>query len=180
MMGLIFSISTEIFDYKPLEIINLTAKAPRLARNIYSFILRSTDRCVLCSDLLLSKPFYVFSCGHRFHSDCLAEAVLPHLQPSRQKKLHELRSQLEVLSRETDNTSLDSKSALPSKLDLVNISSAMSTVQGLMFNVMSQVQAELDDLIAAECLFCGDIMIRNIDKPFIEDTDFQRVINEWL
>ena len=44
----------------------------------------------------------------------------------------------------------------------------------------SQVQAEMDDLIAAECPFCGDIMIRNIDKPFIEDADFQRVINEWL
>ena len=49
-----------------------------------------------------------------------------------------------------------------------------------MLNAISQVQAEMDDLIAAECLFCGDIMIRNIDKPFIEDADFQRVINEWL
>ena len=49
-----------------------------------------------------------------------------------------------------------------------------------MFHMISQVQAEMDDLIAAECLFCGDIMIRNIDKPFIEDADFQRVINEWL
>ena len=139
--------------------------------------LRSTDRCVLCSDLLLSKPFYVFSCGHRFHSDCLAEAVLPHLQPSRQKKLHELQSQLEVLARETgqDTSSLDSRSALPSKLDLVNI-----YYQRKVFYSISQVQAEMDDLIAAECLFCGDIMIRNIDKPFIEDADFQRVVNEWL
>ena len=43
-----------------------------------------------------------------------------------------------------------------------------------------QAQAELDDLIASECLFCGDIMIRNIDKPFIADEDFSRVQAEWL
>ena len=126
----------------------------------------------------MSKPFYVFSCGHRFHADRLAEAVLPHLQPSRQKKLHELQSQLEVLSRETDTSSLDSKSALPSKLDLVTIHHQHNV--SVKFNATSQVQAEIDDLIAAECPFCGDIMIRNIDKPFIEDADFQRVINEWL
>ena len=42
------------------------------------------------------------------------------------------------------------------------------------------MQAEIDDLIAAECMFCGDIMIRDIDKPFIEDSEFQSVINEWL
>ena len=134
-MGFVFSIS---ITYKPLVIINLQnskilpqeSRIPDTESNIYSTIFRSSDRCVLCSDLLLSKPFYVFSCGHRFHSDCLAEAVLPHLQPSRQKKLHELQSQLELLSRETDTTSLDSKSALPSKLDLVNISSTGSRAPG--------------------------------------------------
>ena len=45
---------------------------------------------------------------------------------------------------------------------------------------LDQAQAELDDLIAGECLFCGDIMVRNIDKPFIEDAEFNRVIAEWL
>ena len=142
--------------------------------------LRSSDRCDLSSELLLSKPFYVFSCGHRFHSDRLAEFVLPHLLPARQKKFHELQAQLEVLGRETDTSSLDSKSALPSKLDLVN--TYLNLVQPAIAFMLnnSQVQAEMDDLIAAECPFCGDIMIRNIDKPFIEDADFQRVINDWL
>ena len=81
---------------------------------------RASDRCALCSDLLMSKPFYVFSCGHRFHSDCLAEAVLPHLQPSRQKRLLELQTQLELLLSGTDSASLDSKATQPSKLDTVS------------------------------------------------------------
>ena len=59
----------------------------------------------------------------------------------------------------------------------------------------------MDDLIASECVFCGDVMIRslveektfesddmasnlltlrNIDKPFIDDQEFDRVIAEWL
>ena len=62
----------------------------------------------------------------------------------------------------------------------------------------------MDDLIASECVFCGDLMIRslveekrtfesindviasnlltlrNIDKPFIDDQEFDRVIAEWL
>ena len=43
-----------------------------------------------------------------------------------------------------------------------------------------QVRAELDDLIASECVFCGDIMVKSIDKPFIADEDFDRVLAEWL
>ena len=69
---------------------------------------------------------------------------------------------------------------------------------------LCQAQGELDDLIASECVFCGDLMIRslveekrtfesindvmasnlltlrNIDKPFIDDQEFDRVIAEWL
>ena len=31
-----------------------------------------------------------------------------------------------------------------------------------------------------ECVFCGDIMVKSIDKPFIADEDFDRVLAEWL
>ena len=45
---------------------------------------RASDRCSVCCDLLLSRPFYVFSCcGHKFHTDCLAEVILPYLPQPR-------------------------------------------------------------------------------------------------
>jgi len=121
---------------------------------------RASDRCSTCCDLLLSRPFYLFSCSHKLHTDCLAEVILPHLPQPRQRKLLELQAQVESLAREKDNASLDSRSAMPSRLE--------------------QAQAELDDLIASECVFCGDIMVRNIDKPFIEDQEFDKVMAEWM
>ena len=128
------------------------------------YYFRSTDRCAICCELLLSRPFYIFSCGHMFHSDCLAEAIIPHLPGPRQKKLVELQSLVESLSRDQEKDSL----------------SVSSNKSGSTLHRLQQAQAELDDLIAGECLFCGDIMIRNIDKPFIEDTEFNKVIAEWL
>ena len=43
-----------------------------------------------------------------------------------------------------------------------------------------QARAELDDLIASQCLFCGDVMVKSIDKPFVEDDDYDEVMKEWL
>jgi len=121
---------------------------------------RATDRCSLCCDLLMTRPFYIFSCTHMFHSDCLAEAIYPHLPQAKQRKLIELQNLLASSTNENDLISQNSRSITMGKYD--------------------QVQAELDDLIASECLFCGDIMVRNIDKLFIEDSEFNKVMKEWM
>lgn len=41
------------------------------------------------------------------------------------------------------------------------------------------VRAEIDNILGSECLYCGETMIRNIDLPFIEDEDYERIIKEW-
>lgn len=41
------------------------------------------------------------------------------------------------------------------------------------------VKAEIDNIIGSECLYCGETMIRNIDLPFIEEDDYDRVMREW-
>lgn len=33
------------------------------------------------------------------------------------------------------------------------------------------IKIEIENILAADCLFCGEHMINNIDKPFIEDWD---------
>lgn len=41
------------------------------------------------------------------------------------------------------------------------------------------VKSEIDNILASECLYCGENMIRNIDKPFIEDYDYEHIMKEW-
>ncbi|CAB4065658.1 DDX41 [Lepeophtheirus salmonis] len=117
-------------------------------KNKYAFV-RGNDKCAVCSDFLLCRPFHLFICGHKFHTDCLCEGVVPHLSLAKKKKIEQLQfdiSKLENVDSLSDDAnnpgetiSIDSKGPNLSKKD--------------------QLLAELDDLIAAECLFCSDIMM---------------------
>ena len=53
---------------------------------------QASDACQLCRHPLLSRPLYVFPCGHRFHQDCLAEEVTPLLS----RRQRDTVAQLEV------------------------------------------------------------------------------------
>ena len=129
----------------------------------YTFV-RATDKCCMCSNHLMARPFHLFpSCGHKFHTDCLTEAVKPHLSLARQRRLEELLQDLASRkNNENDDVqSIDSKTLqLQSRKD--------------------ELRAEVEDLIANECIHCGDIMIKLIDKPFIEDLEFEAINRDWL
>ena len=38
---------------------------------------------------------------------------------------------------------------------------------------------QLDELVAQECVLCGDAMIRSIDKPFIAEDDMDAAVRSW-
>lgn len=40
-----------------------------------------------------------------------------------------------------------------------------------------QIKDEIETILAGDCLFCGEFMINNIDKPFIDD--WERVNLDW-
>ncbi|PSN40464.1 Vacuolar protein sorting-associated protein 18 [Blattella germanica] len=122
-------------------------------RNRYAFV-QVRDTCAICDLQLLLRPFYLFPCGHRFHSDCLLAEIGPVLPSGKRNKLHDL---LKQLNARDDTTSLGSAT----------------------LSARDQVKQDIDSIIAAECLYCGEIMIRSIDRPFIEDEDYERVMKEW-
>lgn len=43
---------------------------------------------------------------------------------------------------------------------------------------IEQLREELDDIVASECVLCGDIMIKSIDQPFIGDEEID-VASSW-
>ncbi|XP_051136765.1 vacuolar sorting protein 18 [Andrographis paniculata] len=103
-------------------------------------------------------PFYVFPCGHSFHAHCLIAHVTRCTTEAQAEYILDLQKQLTLLgneSRREINGSLleEEPIAGPSPLD--------------------KIRSQLDDAIASECPFCGDLMIREISLPFIrpEETE---------
>jgi hypothetical protein len=43
---------------------------------------------------------------------------------------------------------------------------------------IEQLREELDDIVASECVLCGDIMVKSIDQPFIGDEEIE-VVSSW-
>lgn len=121
-------------------------------RNKYS-IVPAQEKCAICSYPLLTRGFYVFPCHHAFHSDCLKNEILPNLKEKQRAKVQELYSQLYTPSR------TDSSTVTPASRE--------------------SVKNELDDLIASECLYCGEIMIRTVDQPFILPDEYESVLESW-
>ncbi|KAK1130024.1 hypothetical protein K0M31_019708 [Melipona bicolor] len=146
------------------EMQEATKAAELIRKDIQEFRTRCTfvntkDTCNTCSVQLLLRPFYVFPCGHRFHSDCLVAALTPMLSMDHRTKLADLQRQLTALSNRPEDT---------------------RSVGSVTLSTKDQIKADIDDLIASECLYCGELMIESIDKPFIEEEDYERVMKEWI
>lgn len=99
------------------------------------------DACNSCEVQLLLRPFYVFPCGHKFHSDCLIAALTPMLTMEQQIKLADLQRQLTVISKKPEDT---------------------TSVGSVSLSTKDQIKADLDELIASECLYCGEFMIEYV------------------
>ncbi|KAG7209765.1 hypothetical protein KM043_011388 [Ampulex compressa] len=145
------------------EMQEATKAAELIRKDIQAFRMRCTfvyakDTCNTCNVRLLLRPFYVFPCGHRFHSDCLVATLTPMLSMHQRIKLADLQRQLTVLSNRPEDT---------------------TSVGSVSLSTKDQIKADIDELIASECFYCGELMIESIDKPFIEEEDYESVMKEW-
>ncbi|XP_076620663.1 vacuolar protein sorting-associated protein 18 dor [Colletes latitarsis] len=145
------------------EMQEATKAAEIIRKDIQEFRTRCTfvytkDTCNMCDVQLLLRPFYVFPCGHRFHRDCLVAALIPMLSMDQRTKLTDLQRQLTALSNNPEDT---------------------TSVGSVSLSTKDQIKADIDEVVASECLYCGELMIESIDKPFIEEDDYERVMKEW-
>nr|XP_033808678.1 vacuolar protein sorting-associated protein 18 homolog isoform X2 [Geotrypetes seraphini] len=124
------------------------------------------EKCVACNFPLLNHPFYLFLCGHEFHYDCLLEAVRPNLPSYKQVKLEDLQKKLAAT-----NQPPKSRHRLKDE-DTISLGKGQQTHE--------QIKADIDDIVAAECVYCGELMIRSIDKPFIDPQKYEEEKQSWL
>ncbi|KAK4489030.1 hypothetical protein RD792_004822 [Penstemon davidsonii] len=104
------------------------------------------------------SPFYVFPCGHSFHAHCLIAHVTRCTSEAQAEYILDLQKQLTLLGNE------------PRKEMNGGVTEAEPITS---MTPADKIRSQLDDAIASECPFCGDLMIREISLPFIllEETD---------
>ncbi|KAF3437477.1 hypothetical protein FNV43_RR20230 [Rhamnella rubrinervis] len=106
--------------------------------------------------------FYVFPCGHAFHAQCLIAHVTRCTNEVQAEYILDLQKQLTLFggeARKDSNGSLTEES-------ITSMSPA------------DKLRSQLDDAIASECPFCGDLIIREISQPFILPEEAEQ-ITSW-
>lgn len=107
-------------------------------------------------------PFYVFPCGHSFHAPCLIAHVTRCTNQTQAEYILDLQKQLTLLG---EGTRKDMNGGITEEV----ISSATP---------VDKLRSQLDDAIASECPFCGELMISEISLPFILPEEAQQV-SSW-
>ncbi|GAB6018607.1 Vacuolar protein sorting-associated protein 18 like protein [Chamberlinius hualienensis] len=131
-----------------------------------SVTVRSQDKCSACSYPVLTRSFYSFPCQHFFHIECLSLEVIPYLNNMRKQKLDDLQKQLNNMSLTRED--VGSISSFSSNSTSLNIPSARE-----------QIKVEMDDILAAECPYCGEQMIKSIDAPFMTSEEIEKEKISW-
>ncbi|KAF8369981.1 hypothetical protein HHK36_031994 [Tetracentron sinense] len=108
-------------------------------------------------------PFYVFPCGHGFHSQCLIAHVTRCTNQAQAEYVLDLQKQLSLLGGETRR---DSNGSITKEESITTMIPS------------DKIRSQLDDAIASECPFCGDLMIHEISLPFIRPEEAQQV-SSW-
>ncbi|KAJ3040940.1 hypothetical protein HDV00_010151 [Rhizophlyctis rosea] len=117
-----------------------------------------TERCQQCSQPLLTRQFYVFPCRHVFHADCLVGVVVAGVDERRRRRILDVQ---EGIARGV-GVGVGKKGG-----------GGEETGGKVGSGGVEKLKEELDDLVANECVLCGDLMIRSVDKPFVrpDETD---------
>jgi hypothetical protein len=159
-----------------------------------SGVVRLNQKCELCGVPVLAQLFYLFACSHAFHRSCLRAEASMHLNALQNKRLErqlstltKINDALSVLeapegskgiaaatattrsgTTKSANSVMD-RSLVIELLGIVDGGALPATHVDLVKALQAKredVQAEVDSLVASECLYCGEAMIASIAEPF--------------
>jgi hypothetical protein len=134
----------------------------------------SNETCSLCEQaLMLQSTFYIFACGHYFHGDCLFTYVRRLMKRNDDHNLDEInRLQTSIKSGQVNEQNKQQLDKLLSKSTTQKDSDIVSRLQSIIASGiappsrdMESVQQELDDLVASQCVLCGETAVDYLDQP---------------
>ena len=123
----------------------------------------SSQTCSLCDQpLMLQSTFYIFACGHYFHADCLFSYVRRLMKRKDEQNLTDRTrspNSPKINQAKTGNLS-------PKDIDTVNrLQSIIASGIAPPSRDMESVQQELDDIVASQCVLCGETAVDYLDQP---------------
>lgn len=155
--------------------------AKRVREDLQSFRNRSVvidgqEPCSICEVYLLVKPFFLFPCGHKFHTDCLESGVWEYLsKPPGASEITKFVYSNLLISALSERARLRE---LKTQLQTINVNAALGQQnESASTLTRDQIKTEIETILANDCLYCGEHMINSIDKPFIDD--WERVNLDW-
>jgi hypothetical protein len=184
------------------ENIDEAAKSAQLIRtdiqNIRqkSININANDSCSKCKYRLMTRRFYVFPCLHKFHSDCLYIVCKAYLTSSKQKRIEELQRLLldiqampnQALTSNNSNLNNGGSSLVGSVTTGVTnaishfakTTSKSAQPQTYSSEEIIRLKSELDELLANECPWCGERILKTIDEPFFDPLKYEEIYASWL
>ncbi len=127
----------------------------------------SNETCSLCEQaLMLQSTFYIFACGHYFHGDCLFTYVGRLMKRKEDNNLDE-KNRLQGSNKTEQNLDkISTKNLTLNNIDTVNrLQSIIASGIAPPSRDMESVQQELDDLVASQCVLCGETAVDYLDQP---------------
>lgn len=97
--------------------------------------------------------------------------MTPHLSVYKHSRLEELQKKL---SATTQSSKSRHRPAAKEEGDTVSLG------KGSVATTREQIISDIDDIVASECAYCGELMIKSIDKPFIDSHRFEEEKSSWL
>ena len=153
------------------------------------------DSCSECRYRLMTRRFYVFPCSHKFHSDCLFTVCRPYFTSVKQRRIEELqRLFMDIQTMPTSTTQLTSQSNVNSSSLVGSVTTGVTNAishfsksssksaqpQTYSSDEIGRLKSELDELLASECPWCGERILRTIDEPFLDQLKYEDIYNSWL
>ncbi|KAI8987094.1 Pep3/Vps18/deep orange family-domain-containing protein [Pilobolus umbonatus] len=122
-------------------------------------VVEEEQMCSICEYPLLTRQFYVFPCNHQFHADCLISKTTKYLPTGQIKRLADIQEQLSKEFKAFRHLSPEEEKPASERIE--------------------KLRHDLDDIVAQQCIFCGDNMIKSIHLPFITEEDAD-IVSSWM